>query len=84
VAAPVANLVSVPPVDAALMGVDLIILSSDSEDEVDWKALVVADEVNWEVLLKMSMMSSLWVASPCRGFDSDLDALRLALALMLG
>jgi hypothetical protein len=34
-AAPAANLVSVPPVDAALVGVDLIILSSDSEDKVD-------------------------------------------------
>jgi hypothetical protein len=34
-ATPVANLVSVPPVDAALMGVELIVLSCDSEDEVD-------------------------------------------------
>jgi hypothetical protein len=30
-----ANLISVPPVDAALMGVDSIVLSSDSEDKVD-------------------------------------------------
>jgi predicted dinucleotide-binding enzyme len=45
-AAPVANLVSVPPVDAALMGVDLIILSSDSKDEVDWEALIAGDEVD--------------------------------------
>jgi hypothetical protein len=33
--APVGNLVSIPPIDAALIGVDLIVLSSDSEDEVD-------------------------------------------------
>jgi hypothetical protein len=44
--APAGNLVSVPPIDAALIGVDLIILSSDSEDEVDWEALVTRDEVN--------------------------------------
>jgi hypothetical protein len=34
-AAPAINLVSVPPVDADLMGVDLIVLSSGSEEEVD-------------------------------------------------
>jgi hypothetical protein len=45
-AAPAANLVSISPVDAAFMGVDLIILSSDNEDEVDWKALVARDEVD--------------------------------------
>jgi hypothetical protein len=28
----------------------LIILSSGSEDEVDWEALIVEDEVDWEVL----------------------------------
>jgi hypothetical protein len=28
----------------------LIILSSDSEDEIDWKALIAKDEVDWEVL----------------------------------
>jgi hypothetical protein len=28
----------------------LIVLSSDSEDEVDWEALIVEDEVDWEVL----------------------------------
>jgi hypothetical protein len=33
-AALAANLVSVPPVDAALMGVDFIVLSSYNEDEV--------------------------------------------------
>jgi glycine cleavage system protein P-like pyridoxal-binding family len=49
-AAPAANLISVPPVDAALMGVDLIILSSDSKGEVDWEALVARDEVDWEAL----------------------------------
>jgi hypothetical protein len=37
----VIDLISVPPVDAASMGVDLIVLSSDSTDEVDWKSLVV-------------------------------------------
>jgi hypothetical protein len=35
VAAPVVNPVSVPPTDADLMGVDLIVLSSSSEEEVD-------------------------------------------------
>jgi hypothetical protein len=28
----------------------LIVLSSDSEDEVNWEALIVEDEVDWEVL----------------------------------
>jgi hypothetical protein len=32
------------------MGVDLIVLSSGSEDEVDWEALIAEDEVDWEVL----------------------------------
>jgi predicted dinucleotide-binding enzyme len=49
-AALAANLVSVPPVDAALMGVDFIVLSSYNEDEVDCKALVAGDEVDWEAL----------------------------------
>jgi predicted dinucleotide-binding enzyme len=49
--APVANLISISPVDAAFMGVDLIILSSDNEDEVDWKALVAGDEVDWEAFV---------------------------------
>jgi hypothetical protein len=40
------NLVSIPPIDATLMGIDLIILSSDSEVEVDWEALIVEDEVD--------------------------------------
>jgi hypothetical protein len=30
--------------------VNLIALSSDSEDEVDWEALITEDEVDWEVL----------------------------------
>jgi hypothetical protein len=34
-AAPAVNPVSIPPIDADLMAVDLIILSSDSEDKVD-------------------------------------------------
>jgi hypothetical protein len=33
-AAPMVNLASVPPIDATSMDVDLIILSSGSEDEV--------------------------------------------------
>jgi hypothetical protein len=45
VAAPAVNPVFARPVDAKL-----IVLSSDSEDEVDWEALIVEDEVNWEVL----------------------------------
>jgi hypothetical protein len=32
------------------MGVDLIVLSSGSEDEVDWETLIAEDEVDWEVL----------------------------------
>jgi hypothetical protein len=47
-AAPATNLVFVPPVDATSVEVDLIILSSDSEDEVDWEAHVTGDEVDWE------------------------------------
>jgi hypothetical protein len=35
------------------------------------------------LLLKMLTTSSLWVAGPRRGFDGGLDALMLALALML-
>jgi hypothetical protein len=35
------NLISVPPVDA-----NLIVLSSGSEDEVDWEALIAEDEVH--------------------------------------
>jgi hypothetical protein len=30
---------------------DLIILSSDSEDEVDWEALAAEDEVDWDTLV---------------------------------
>jgi hypothetical protein len=45
VATPAVNPVSAPPVDAKL-----IVLSSDSEDEIDWKALIAEDEVDWEVL----------------------------------
>jgi hypothetical protein len=40
------NPISVPPADADLMGVNLIALSSGSEDEVDWEALIVEDEVD--------------------------------------
>jgi hypothetical protein len=32
------------------MGVDLIILSNDSEDEIDWEVLIAGDEVDWEAL----------------------------------
>jgi hypothetical protein len=83
-AAPAANLVSVPPIDAASVEVDLIVLSSDSEDEVDWEALIAGDEVARKLLpLKMSTTSSLWVAGPHRGSNGGLDMLLLALALML-
>jgi hypothetical protein len=59
-AAPTANLVFVPPIDAASVEVDLIVLSSDSEDEVDWEALITRDEVARKLLpLKMSTTSSL-------------------------
>jgi hypothetical protein len=47
---PAVNLVFVPPADADLMVVNLIALSSDSENEVDWVALIAKDEVDWEVL----------------------------------
>jgi hypothetical protein len=49
-AAPAVNPASVPPADADLMAVNLIALSSGSEDEVDWEALIVKDEFDWEVL----------------------------------
>jgi hypothetical protein len=42
----VANLVPVSLVDATSVGADLIVLSSDSEDEVDWEALTAEDEVD--------------------------------------
>jgi hypothetical protein len=45
-AAPAINLVSVPPVNAASMDVDLIVLSSDSEDKVDWEVLIIEDEID--------------------------------------
>jgi hypothetical protein len=45
VATPTVNPVSAPPVDAKL-----IVLSSDSEDEIDRMALIAEDEVDWEVL----------------------------------
>jgi hypothetical protein len=32
------------------MDADLIVLSSSSEDKVDWEALVAEDEINWEAL----------------------------------
>jgi hypothetical protein len=50
VAAPVVSPVFIPPIDADLMGVNLITLSSGREDEVDWEALITEDEVDWEVL----------------------------------
>jgi hypothetical protein len=45
VAAPVVNPIYALPVDAKF-----IILSSDSEDEVDWKALIAEDDIDQEVL----------------------------------
>jgi hypothetical protein len=41
VAAPTIN-----PVSAPLVGANLTVLSSGSEDEVDWEALIAEDEVN--------------------------------------
>jgi hypothetical protein len=52
-AAPVANLIPISLVDATSAGVNLIILSSDSEDEVDWEALAAEDEVDWETLVAL-------------------------------
>jgi predicted dinucleotide-binding enzyme len=49
-AAPMANLVSIPPVVVASVEVNLIVLSGDNEDEVDWKALIAGDEVDCEAL----------------------------------
>jgi hypothetical protein len=49
-AAQAVNLISVPPIDATSVDADLIILSSGSEDEVDWEALVTEDEIDWEDL----------------------------------
>jgi hypothetical protein len=43
---PAVNPISVPPANADLMGVNLIVLSSDREDEVDWDALIAEDEVD--------------------------------------
>jgi hypothetical protein len=41
-----ANLVPISLVHATSAGVDLIVLSSDSEDEVDWETLAAEDEVD--------------------------------------
>jgi hypothetical protein len=45
-ATPAVDPVSIPLANADLMGVNLITLSSGNEDEVDWEALTVEDEVN--------------------------------------
>jgi hypothetical protein len=45
-AARTVNVVSASPIDADLMVVDLIVLSSGSEDEVDWEVLIAEDEVD--------------------------------------
>jgi hypothetical protein len=82
-AAPAVNLVSVPPIDANLMGVDLIILSGDSEDEVDWEALIAEDKVDWEVLAAEDDDIEFVVAGLRRGSDGGLGTLLLALTLML-
>ena len=49
-AAPVVTLVPLSAADATSTRADLIILSSDSEDEVDWEALATEDEVDWGAL----------------------------------
>jgi hypothetical protein len=41
---------AVNPVPAPLVDANLVVLSSGSEDEVDWEALIAEDEVDWEVL----------------------------------
>jgi hypothetical protein len=41
---------AVNPISAPLVDENLVILSSGSEDEVDWEALIAEDEVDWEVL----------------------------------
>jgi hypothetical protein len=62
--APVVNLVPISLVDATL-GVDLIILSSNNEDEVDWETLATEDESTGKPLQPKTMMtSSPWVAIP--------------------
>ena len=45
------NLVAISLVDATSTGVDLIILSSDNENEVDCEALAAKDEVDWDALV---------------------------------
>ena len=49
-AAPMVTLVPLIAVDATSTRADLIILSSDSEDEIDWEALATEDEVDWDAL----------------------------------
>jgi hypothetical protein len=44
--APAVNPAFVPPADTDLMAMNLIALSSGSEDEVDWEVLIVKDEVD--------------------------------------
>ena len=49
-ATPVVTPVPLSAADATSTRADLIILSSDSEDEVDWEALAAEDEVDWGAL----------------------------------
>jgi hypothetical protein len=81
--APAVNLVSIHPIDADLMGVDLIVLSSGSKDEVDWEALIARMKSTEKFLPEKMMTSSLWVAGLRRGSNGGLGTLLLALALML-
>jgi hypothetical protein len=46
VVAPMVNFVPISLVDATSVGVDLIVLSSNSEDKVDREALATEDEVD--------------------------------------
>jgi hypothetical protein len=46
-----ANLVPISLVDITSVGADLIVLSSDSEDEVGREALATEDEVDKEALV---------------------------------
>ena len=45
------NLVPISAVDATSSRADLIVLSSDSEDEVDWEVLAAEDEVDLDALV---------------------------------
>jgi hypothetical protein len=56
------------------VGADLIILSSDSEDELTGKRSSPRMKLSGKLLpSKMMTTSSPWVAGPCRGSDGGLE-----------